>query len=206
MALRWIALAAFGLLSACADLTGGEDAAPQVTRLSLLDGSVIATGPQGYCMVPTVSRPGDGFVVAARCDLLAGAADWAVPMGFMTIQVGAPASALGADMAALPELLRSDAGKALLSQSGAGDEITVQDAGANAISATVRFDDAAPPPVAGLQQTEWRGFLDLSGRLATVSVRGLADAPLGTDEGLILLEQAMQALRAANPTAVPVAG
>ncbi|MEL6574244.1 MAG: dihydroxy-acid dehydratase, partial [Pseudomonadota bacterium] len=63
---------------------------------------------------------------------------------------------------------------------------------------TVRFRDSNPAPVAGLQSTEWRGFFDVNGRLATVAVRGLSAAPLGTDDGEVLLARTIAAVRQAN--------
>jgi len=66
----------------------------------------------------------------------------------------------------------------------------------------LRFRDRAPAVVAGLEQAEWRAFLDVNGHLTTIGVRGLARAPMSPDRGLRLLEQAIRAVRSANPAPI----
>lgn len=188
-------------LAACADLTGLPGSSAQVTRLALFDGAVVAAGPQGYCIEPRASRPSDGFAVLAGCDVIAGTGDSNSPNGFVTVQIGSAGSGLGPDIDGLAALLRSDRGRGLLSQSGQPGDIRVQGTVAVVGGVTVRFTDDAPPPVAGLQQSEWRGFLDIQDRLTTVSVRGLAAAPLGTDDGQGLLQAVMQAMQQVNGAA-----
>ena len=199
--------ALFGLgclaLAGCADIAGLSGGSAQVTRLALYGGDVVAAGPQGYCVDPRSSRPADGFAVLAGCDVITGQGQAAGPAGFVTVQVGAAATGLGPDMASLPDLLRGDGGRSLLSQTGQPGDIRVQGATLAAGGATVRFTDEAAPPVSGLQQSEWRGFLDIDDRLTTVSVRGLAAAPLGTDEGQGLLQGVMQAMRQVNGATTP---
>jgi len=58
--------------------------------------------------------------------------------------------------------------------------------------------DALEPPVAGLQKTEWRGFFEVDGRLATVAVRGIAEDPLADRDGRALLERTITAVQLAN--------
>lgn len=62
----------------------------------------------------------------------------------------------------------------------------------------VYLRDKAPAHIEGAQESEWRAFLDIAGRLATISVRGLDAAPLNDNAGAALLEQAVKALIAAN--------
>ncbi len=191
---------ALTLLAACADIVGFGGGGPQITRLALFDGTVVAATPARYCIATTVSRPADGFAVMAPCGVINGSDGPATADGFVTVQVGPFGSTLGADLDTLPALLRSDAGKALLNDAGNADSIRVQNTALAGGGATVRFLDLSPPPVTGLQQTEWRGFVDIGSRMATIAVRGLDTAPLGTDDGQILLEQVMQSLQRANTT------
>ena len=69
----------------------------------------------------------------------------------------------------------------------------------------MRFTDTAPPLVRGLERVEWRAFLDLRGRLTTVSLRGFTRALVGQARGLKPMAEALATLRAANAPPAPVA-
>ena len=185
-------------LTGCADIIGFGPSSEQITRLALRDGSVIGTAPNGYCFETRASRTADGFAVLADCAVIAGTGDLSAPNGFVTVQVGETGSGLGSDVSVLAAFLETDAGKTLLSQTGTAGDIRVRSVASRLGGVTVRFVDGAAPPVAGLQQTEWRGFFDIKGRLTTVAVRGLDAAPLGTDDGQALLENVMRAMQQAN--------
>ncbi len=194
---------AFCVLSACAEIAGFGLGADEVTRLSLYDGGVVASAPPGYCIATAASRPSAGMVVMGRCDdASSGGAD-----GFVTLQVGAPATGLSRqDAVDLQDLLRSEAGRGVLSQTGNAAAIRVEDTELAGTTVTVRFQDLDPPPIAGLQSTEWRGFFDVGGRLATVAVRGLVAAPMGTDDGEVLLAQVIRSVRQANAAGATPSG
>jgi len=115
------------------------------------------------------------------------------------VQVGADGSALGANQNALAAFLNTEAGRGLLSVSGEPSDIRVQKADMRSGGVTVQFWDQGAPAIVGAQKQEWRGFFDLNGRLTTIAVRGRAAAPLGTDEGQVLLDRAMAAMQQANP-------
>lgn len=200
---RAASLFALAALVSCADITpfGGQSA--ETTTLRLLGGQAVAVAPQDFCIAQGVSRPTDGFVVMARCD----SAEGASAEGVITLQVGEAGTGLAtSDAPALRDLLRSEAGRALLSQSGDAGAITVETTEVAEDAVTVRFRDSEPAPIAGLQSTEWRGFFDVNGRLATIAVRGLVAAPLGTDDGEILLAQSIAAVRRANEPGVTLVG
>ncbi|MFT4744076.1 MAG: hypothetical protein ACI91Z_002056, partial [Yoonia sp.] len=61
--------------------------------------------------------------------------------------------------------------------------------------------DSAATVIESMQNAEWRSFFDLNDRLVTVSVRGIDAAPLSERDGVVLLEQAVAALIAANTSA-----
>lgn len=169
--------------------------APPMQSMALVGGDITAATPPGYCLDGSASRPGDGFAVIAPCAAFGG--DDAVPrvVGVATIQVGLPDSGIvaGAETG-LRDLLVSDAGAALLSAAGGADTITVLGSQVQDNMVKVHFTDTAAPPMAGLQDHEWRAFLDLKGRLVTVAVRGPADAPLTDGTGAWLLDQLVNAL------------
>lgn len=191
---------AFSVLAACAEIVSVGSNAPQTTALALYDGSVTVVAPLNYCIATRASRPSEGFGVLVNCTTLRGESNLTVPKGVVTVQVAQPGTALAADDAAsLAALFKTESGRALLSQNGNAANITVQATVQDGSVVIVRFSDAAPPPIAGLHSTEWRGFFALNDRLATVSARGVAEAPLGTDEGRQLVERVINTLQVANP-------
>lgn len=193
---------ALSALAACADIVSVEQAAPKATALALYGGRVSVVAPANYCIANSASRPSEGFGVLVNCTTLRGEPNLTAPKGVVTVQVAEVGTAIPPGEAAnLPAFFRTDAGRALLSQSGSAADITVEATAQSGSAVIVRFADAAPPPIAGLYTTEWRGFFPLNGRLATVSARGVAEAPLGTDEGQQLVERVIDALQVANPGA-----
>jgi hypothetical protein len=175
---------AFGLLAltACSE--------PAVTRaIALADDTVSTTAPAGYCVDPVASNPNRDFAVLAPCATLG--SDGGIPnvIGVATVQVGADASgAIAQDEIALRDFLITNQGASLLSQNGDAADITILSTQAFSDQVMVHFNDAGVPPITGLQSQEWRAFRDVSGRLVTVGVRGLAIAPLQDGPGAALLK------------------
>ena len=64
-----------------------------------------------------------------------------------------------------------------------------------------RFEDTSGPAIAGTSGPQWRGFLDLDGRLVTVSVLSFDRDALSRGEGERLLTVTMAELVAANAPA-----
>jgi hypothetical protein len=192
LALRSFAVLAILALAAC-DLP----TAPR--QLAMLDGSVTVRGPQGYCVDQAASRPASGFAVLGACGLFSGTIAMPATDGFITVQIGAPESAAveGSEVA-LSDILRSRQGATLLSSNGRPQTIFVDQMERSAGLVAVHFSDSAEPMVEGLEQQEWRAFLDISGRLTTVGVRGYLRAPMTSGQGLALLYETVAALRGAN--------
>lgn len=183
------------MLGACTGLglTGG---APSV---ALYSGAVTVQGPEGYCVDTRISRPAIGFAALASCALISDVAVVPGIEGLITIQVGAAGSAsvAGAEQD-LAALLRSPDGVALLASNGDASSIDMDTLETSAGVVIVHFTDTGPPIAAGLEQLEWRAFLDLGDRLATIGVRGFERAALSREDGLRLLNRAVFSLRAAN--------
>jgi hypothetical protein len=193
------ALAALVLMAGCA---AQAPAGPAIRALSLLDGAAVAQGPAGYCVDPRTSRPGAGFAVMGGCAILSDDPEMPETLGILTVQVGAAGSAaVAGSEEALAGLMNSARGLALLASSGRPEAIRVEAIERAPGLVAVRFSDSAPPAVPGAEAVEWRAFLDLGDRLATVTVRGLARAPLTPGEGRRLLSEAVAVLRAVNPPA-----
>ena len=174
-----------------------------VRTLSMLEGAVSVRGPEGYCVDQQSSRPSSGFAVLAGCALVSDAAMMPTLEGLITVQIGSAnsASVSGAE-AELAGLLRTAQGAQLLSAAGNPASVQVVRVDRADGVVVVRFSDAAPAPLPGLEPSEWRAFLDIRGRLTTISLRGFDRAPIPSDQGLRLLSQAIGALRSAN-TPVP---
>lgn len=188
------------LLAGCDVIEEGRG----IRTMALLDGTVSVRGPEGFCVDQQASRPVTGFAALAGCAVISDAVLMPALEGLITVQFGAPGSATvsGAE-AELAGLLRSAQGAALLSSTGDSGTIHIARVDRADGVVVVRFSDAAPAPTPGLEPLEWRAFLDVRGRLTTISLRGFDRAPIPADQGLRLLSQAIGALRAANAPVPP---
>jgi hypothetical protein len=171
-----------------------------VPAIAMLGGAIQAQGPQGYCVDTGTSRPNDGFAFLVPCAMMSAAAPQVADKAIVTVQAGGPGSAaVAGSEPALAALLQSAQGAALLSADGNAAAITFHRARQRDNQVSVYFTDSKAPPVAGTQPTEWRAFLDIRGRLVTVSLRGLTTDPLSESTGLDLLNRVAATLVAANP-------
>lgn len=189
-----LSLGLMAALGACVALgTGG------VQSLAVAGGAVTVQGPEGYCVDTRVSRPSRGFAALASCALISDIAVVPGIEGLITVQVGSAGSAIveGAEQD-LARILRSETGAALLASDGAPSSVVMDRVETSAGLVIVHFTDRAPPAIDGLEQLEWRAFLDINGRLVTIGVRGFQRAPLTPAEGLRLLNRAAYSLRLAN--------
>lgn len=120
-------------------------------------------------------------------------------LGVATIQVGpAGSGTIIQEEIAMRDFLITPAGAALLSHRGNSQDIKILSAQAFDRKVMVHFTDGGPPPVAGLQNEEWRAFTEIDGHLVTIGVRGLAAAPLQDGPGAALLSLIMAGVRPAT--------
>ncbi len=192
------------MIKACVGLVGALVLTACTTTVTtrsvaMLEGEIVATTPTGYCVDDEVSTPQTGFVVLAPCATLGAAEAAPGVIGVATLQVGPPdsGSVAGAEIA-LRDFLITDAGTALLSQSGDPDGVDILSTQAFNSQVMIHFTDTAPPPMAGLQNEEWRAFTDINGRLVTIAVRGLTVAPLQDGPGAALLKLILAGVQAAT--------
>ncbi len=185
---RAIACVGIAALAAC-------DPVAVAQPVTMLNGDLVVTPPEGYCADPLSSRPRAGFAVFAPCVTLG--ADAPVPsiIGVAIVQAGDAGSAMvTSGESALHEFLTSPQGAGLLDKGGSGATISVISSQAIGGRVIVHFRDTGPAPMAGLGPDEWRVFTDMNDRLVTVSVRGLDDAPLSAMRGRALLDQVLRGL------------
>jgi hypothetical protein len=187
---RALALIGIAALAACNPVGVAQPVA-------LMNGDVVVTPPRGYCADPLSSRLRDGFAVFAPCVTLGTEAPVPSTLGVATVQAGDANSAVVAGTeTSLRDFLISPQGAGLLSKGGSGDTISIVSSQALEGRVVVHFRDTGEPPMDGLGPDEWRAFTDVQGRLVTVSVRGLDDAPLSASRGAALLDQVMRGLSA----------
>lgn len=182
-------------------LARAPDATAQGIRtLALLDGAVRVRGPDAYCVDQRASRSRDGFAVLAGCALLSGsAAGMPAIDGLITVQFGEAGTAgVTGNEAAFADFIASDAGRTLLASDGDAAKIehvaTIVDVG----GVLALFEDRSGPAIGGTTGPQWRGFLDIDGRLVTVAVRSFARQPITHAQGERLLVVTMAELSEVN--------
>lgn len=168
--------------------------------LEVFRGNVTVSGPDGYCIDPTASRPRRGFAVLAGCAVLSDDVDVLPALnGLITVQVGPrnSASVLGNEDA-FAAFLQTDQGRQILSQNG--DDAAVADVVARATDNAVLayFDDTTGPSFPETGGPQWRGFADVQDRLVTVTVRSFDHTMLNRADGERLLITALEALSEMN--------
>jgi hypothetical protein len=187
------------LIAGCTEIGLLGAPTPPTPAISLYGGDVIAAVPQGYCIETKASDSRTGFAVMVACEVIAGGNERPRLNGFATVQVGAAGTAVVAsDPNAFQGFLSTTAGEGMLSVNGNASTVTIGGFKQTSGAVTVRFTDQAAPPVAGLQTTEWRAFVDIKGRLTTIAVRGLAGQPLSASEGQALLESVLGSMLVNN--------
>lgn len=186
-------------VASCAAIGNLGAPTPPTSQLALYDGSVSVAVPRGYCIETKASSVANGFAVMVACDTIALRDERPLINGFVTVQIGAAGSAIVGDEAdELEQLLSTETGKRLLSQDGDPAAIKILNTGQSGGAVIASFLDALPPPAPGLQKTEWRGFFEVDGRLATVAVRGIAADPITDVDGRALLDQTIAAVQVIN--------
>ena len=173
----------------------------QVTRsLSLGQGTIVTTSPSGYCIDSIASQPAKDFAILAPCATMGHAAARPGVVGVATVQVGPEESGqVAANELALRDFLITNEGARMLSAANDAGAVDILSTQAFDDKVMVHFTDQGPPPLAGLQKEEWRAFANINGRLVTVSVRGLAAAPLREGSGATLLKQVLAGVKAPAP-------
>lgn len=190
------------LLAACVTLGGGQDAPRQV---QVTADAVTITGPSGFCVDPTAVRDtGDtGFVLLGNCAAISGRARSGQPEipAVLTAAVSAPSAGtgLGDNQGALEAYFRSEDGRALLSRSGDAGSVQVLDIRTQADMFLLHARDTSDGAMVGVANDYWRAYMEIGGRLATLSVLVLEDSQVSDAQALATLTQFAAAVQGANP-------
>jgi len=206
-----LAFAAFAL-GACDQVSGAvanglsrigapaDSTSAGIRTLSLLDGAVRVRGPEGYCIDQGASDARRGFAVMAGCALMSRNAGVMPALdGLITVQFGQVGTAsVAGNEAAFAALLASDAGRALLASNGDAATVPQVSTVTGTSGVLARFEDTSGPAMHGTSGPQWRGFMDVRGRLVTVSVHSFDRAPLSARQGEQLLVTTLQDVAAVN--------
>ncbi len=172
-------------------LSGCDVAAPGSRQVSVLDGEIQVRAPLFYCVDPQSARStaDTAVVLIGRCN-----AEGHVAAALVTVTIGRFASAgvMLASAESLRAFMSSPAGRNALSRSGRGQDVVVLESGVVDERLMLHLNDR----IAG---EYWRAIIGVKGRLVTVSASGAEGAPLPPEEGRKLVEQTVEAVRAANP-------
>jgi hypothetical protein len=166
---------------------------------------VAIVAPPGFCVDPAstnVSASG-AFVMVTDCALLGSRGVLeegdASPAGaVMTASVSAGQLPAAGAMGELETLVATPEGRAALGRSGRGDRVRVLAVRNRKDVLYVLVEDRGPQPIAGIEPTFWRAFLEVSGQMTVLSVLGFEGAGVGPTEGLALIQRFADSVQAAN--------
>ena len=164
-------------------------------QVTVLDGQIQVRAPQFYCVDQQSARSGTdtAVVLIGRCN-----ADGQVAAALVTVTVGRSASAgvMLASAEALRAFMSSAAGRRALARSGRSQDVEIVSSGVVEGRLMLHLKDREAGEY-------WRAILGVNGRLISISASGAVGLPLTPDEGRKLVEQTVEAMRAANPATAP---
>lgn len=183
-------------LSACDDSFAGLVSRTAPEQVQLADGMIVA-GADGWCVDRGASRAGDesAVVVLGNCSALgAGDGDAGVD-GLLTVSVDSDGS-VPPSLATLESFFDTEAGRAALARDGAADSVEILDVGRSNDALILHATDQSAAP--GIAPEYWRALFDLEGRFVSVSLFGVAEAPIDPEDGRATLTAQVASLRAVN--------
>ncbi len=195
------ALAALTLLGGCD--AGFFVSAP--TSMSVAKGSVVVTGPPGFCIDESASHNADtgAFVLLGSCASITGSLDAGKPQirALLTaaVSAGSNGPTVRGSMNQLSAFFRSANGRKALSRSGNAATVRVLGTSHTDGVMILHVRDTSPFPGQAVTPGYWRALFDLNGHIVTLSVVGVAQAPYPEAAGLQVLETFVATVRAASP-------
>lgn len=168
---------------------------------------VTVVPPQGLCIAGDAARSAADavFVLIGAC---AGAAHGTAASAILTASV-APAGLFGqdADRAAeldrLEEFLGSERGLALVGRQSGGEAPRILETYREGELLLLLVEERGEPGSPIWSPRFWRAFLDLNGRMVSLTAGSLRTQPLGDREMLALLRDFIVRLREANGSPAP---
>lgn len=197
-------LAALALLAACAPPPGAmELRSVERTRAVITAGgnSVVVVPPAGYCIVRDSAQTGEQgvFLLIGACP---SPAEGTLP-ALLTASISPAAlftdgTAPADELDRLETFLGSDRGRPLLGRSGAPGAPEILESYRENDALILLVEDKGEPVLAVSAPRFWRAFLELNGRMASLSASTLA-GERGDDRAVLaLMRDFVAALRTAN--------
>lgn len=200
-----VALASFSL-TACGELPiGGLGEAKQEeaqTEITVTSDNVVLRGPQGFCVdhQSSKTKASNAFVVFGNCAAIAGDKELPQPLvnaiaTATVLSAGRKGPSISDSSDALADFFGTDAGKATLSASGNASSVEILDSFTRDDAFFVHARDKSAPVLAGTDNTYWRGYFEVKNSIVALSVLGLKDAPVSSEDGLRTLTDFGKALK-----------
>lgn len=200
----WTSNLALGL-AAAAIIAAGAATAQQVAprKASVSEGAITVAGPSGYCVDRESSQlsADTAFVFLGSCAALNGKGAGPRLRAVLTasVQPGAPApAAFRAQLRDLAAFLTTDAGRASLARDGKARSVQIAEILLVGDALFLRVRDRAPLAGHRVVPEYWRAILARRGRLVSLSVLSLAEAPVATADMRDLLDEFVARVASAN--------
>lgn len=179
-----------------------EEAAPR--RVTVSEGQITISGPSGYCVDPRSSRDGqDGaFVLLGNCAALSGSGRVPRARALLTATVllGAPpGESLKTEFQRMADFFVTAEGRKALSRDGASESVRIARIVTSGEVLYILAEDRAPLAGYPVVPEYWRAIFALRGRLISLSVLGLPEAPMDTDQLRRLLDKFVSRVHSENP-------
>ncbi|MCV2867849.1 cation transport ATPase [Defluviimonas sp. WL0002] len=196
--LRPFLIGAAVLLAAAAS---AQESAPR--KVAVSDGSVVISGPSGYCVDSRSLRDGQdsAFVLLGTCAALNGTGRGPRSRAILTATVllGAPPGEnLKEEFLRMADFFVTEAGRKALSRSGDARSVRVTKIVAAGDVLYILVEDRSPFAGYPVEPEYWRAIFARKGRMISLSVLGLADAPLDQGAKRGLLNKFVSRVEAAN--------
>jgi hypothetical protein len=200
--------AAATLLLAAGGLAQAASAGPATsTRVNVAGQRVTIAAPPGFCVdqKSTTMTTAGAFVLMSDCSLLGGARSGKAPIGAAltaSVSNGGIAGEGDSETGSLDELedfAATPDGRAVLGRSGQPDRVRVLSKVKSGDVLYLLIEDRGKLPVAGINGTFWRAFLDVNGRMVALSELGFEGGGMDRQQALNELAALAAAIRAANP-------
>jgi hypothetical protein len=206
---RWVALGLAGLaVAGCDPSMMPTQGSPARAKVTVAGRPVTIAPPPGFCIDgrSTVVNADGAFVLMSDCAVLGarGAAGRTPVAAALTASVSAGGlGGEGDDEAATLEDLQAfidtPDGLALVGRSGRGDRVRIQGRLLQDDVLYLLVEDRGAPPIAGIDRTFWRAFLEVNGRMTVLLVIGFDGGGGGTQQGLDALGGLASAIKQVKP-------
>ncbi len=202
--------AAATLMLAAGGLSSAAWAGPANSTKVNVDGQAVTiVAPPGFCVdaKSTTTTTAGAFVLMSDCTLLGAAKTGKPPIGAAltaSVSNGGIAGEGDSETGTLDDLEDFAAtadGRAVLGRSGQAGQVRVLSKVKSDDVLYLLIEDRGKLPVAGIERTFWRAFLDVNGRMVALSELGFEGAGLDRQAALNHLGALAAAIRAANPPA-----